>query len=125
MNQPNEYYSDQDIMYIAGLLLMAQQPRVSMSCVLNSNNEPIHYLLVNWNQEEVGPGHYAQQISFPTEMVSGGTYDIKIRVNYNYMKIYIDGCLKGELGVEVSEVEDQAIFAVSGYSTGWIDGAGA
>ena len=124
MNQPNEYYSDQDIINIRHPdIVTAQQPRVSMSCNLNSNNEPIHFLIVNWNQEGLGP--WAQQISFPTEMVSGGTYNIKIRVNYNYMKIYIDGCLKGELGVDVFEVEDQAIFAVSGYSPGWIDGAGA
>ena len=61
----------------------AQQPRVSMYEKLNSNNEPTNWLMVNWNQ------HGSQtEFVFPTDMVTGGTYNIKIRVSSNYMKIY-------------------------------------
>ena len=59
----------------------------------------------------------SEEIMFQTEMVTGGTYDIKIRVKSSFMKVYIDDCLKAQREVHVTEVVDQMIFAAGRMSS--------
>ena len=59
---------------------------------------------------------------FELEMVTGGSYDIKIRVKSFIMRVWIDDCEKSETEIDVEEIPDQEIFAVSDIDDKWVDG---
>ena len=42
--------------------------------------------------------------------------------NFRKTTLHIDGCLKAEGNVEVTALQDQAIYAVSEASRAWLDG---
>ena len=97
----------------------SKQPQVDIS-----NSAGRHWLSLNWNQ---GPDWSTSQELKPflTEMVYGGTYDIKIRVKSGSMKVYIDGCLKAERGIDITPAENQLIYAASPGSYPDINASGA
>ena len=104
------------------------QPRVDMV-----GGSGVQQLVVTWTQGTWIPGTpwFGTQgtstgMMIPTEMVTGGTYDIKIRVKSGIMKVYIDGCLKTEFDVDVTEAQDQMFYAASPTSNddGWIETGG-
>ena len=120
LNQQNEDSIRREIIFIQDPdndPRLSNQPRVGMY-----NTRGVYWLMVNWNQ---GPAVFtgldpldpvftsSQEIMFQTEMVAGGTYDIKIRVKSKIMKVYINGCLKAQLVVDVIEAVDQVIYAAS------------
>ena len=80
-------------------------------------NGGIHVLVIQLRSQS---DFYSSKIQ--TEMVNGGSYDIKIRVKSGIMKVYIDGCLKSEGEVVVAEAQDQEIYAVNESAMFWVDG---
>jgi len=93
-----DYYELFEIMTIRDSISYdVRQPSVNMF-----NRGGKHWLKIFWILSVSSEPYPDGVFEIETEMVTGGTYDIKIRVNspsyygtdYGNMEVYIDGCLK-------------------------------
>ena len=83
IHDPNDVYS--------------KQPQVTMWFTGSG-----YYMQIHWTQgNDLTPNQFHS--SFDTDMVNGGSYDITIRVKSRNIKVYIDGCLKSEGGIDFIE----------------------
>ena len=118
VNNVPEYLSYNEIINIQDPNQQLFNKESFQSNVFIQSSLGVNWLIVVWKQSldlQLANGIFSPYYiaSIPSEMVIGGTYDIKIRVKSGILKVYIDGLLKSEGEVDVIETqENQELVAI-------------